>query len=356
MNVFSLTTIVALMVSTIVGARTSFVGFDRGLGRLSSTKVLFGVRGGGLFGKSDDTSTIDQGEVAMYPAMTEEEIEDWLAHIPVYAVTDSKGSGIVLKPDNDTSVFYFFMSPQMANATLNQLKDSNEDLDLQISSFSMGKIWVRVLTSKSEVEVKLKEPGSESNTTVSQGVEYRLVPDTRDLLGARMLLTMDPADGEALKQGGSLTPEMAQNAIKKAMTEAPKFNSTYNEIPVFMIQQMRLQKPPLEGESDEESDMTTILPMYFNLQNMVGLWQQFASQTPDAKGIEPAINLMDLFELVEKMQEESEIDFRNVVIMPSTPLDGAPSTTQQATAAAAASSLPSKSDPYNMPGDTLGDL
>ena len=87
--------------------------------------------------------------------MTQEEVEEWLAHIPVFAVTDSKGSGVVLKPDDDSSVFYFFMSPQMANATLTQLKGSNDDLDLRISAFSLGKIWFKILQSKKSVEVKV---------------------------------------------------------------------------------------------------------------------------------------------------------------------------------------------------------
>jgi len=44
---------------------------------------------------------------------------------------------------------------------------------------------------------------------------------------------MDPEDGEKLKAGGSLTPEDAQAAIKKAMTDSPKFKETFNEVPVF---------------------------------------------------------------------------------------------------------------------------
>ena len=48
-------------------------------------------------------------QITKYPAMTQEEIEEWLAHIPVFAVTDSNGAGVVLKPDEKTSVFYFFM-------------------------------------------------------------------------------------------------------------------------------------------------------------------------------------------------------------------------------------------------------
>jgi len=152
---------------------------------------------------------------------------------------------------------------------------------------------------------------------------------------------MDPEEGEKLKEGGQITPEMASNAIKKAMTSSPKFNSTYNEIPIFMIQQMRMQK---QAENEGE-DPLTLLPMYFNLQNMVSIWQQFAAQSPDAKDVEPAINLMDLFELVEKMQEESEIDFRNVVLVPPIPVGAqAPQEAQDG-------------DDFKMPGDaTLGDL
>ena len=87
--------------------------------------------------------------------MSEEEIEEWLSHIPVFAVTDSKGQGVVLRPDNDTSVFYFFMSPQMANATLQTLKGANEDMDLQISAFSLGKIWFRILNAGGDASVKV---------------------------------------------------------------------------------------------------------------------------------------------------------------------------------------------------------
>lgn len=85
--------------------------------------------------------------------MSQAEIEDWLEHIPVFAVTDSSGSGVVLKPDNDTSVFYFFMSPNQANATLQQLKGANSEMDLKVSAFSLGKIWFSLLQDGSNTEV-----------------------------------------------------------------------------------------------------------------------------------------------------------------------------------------------------------
>jgi hypothetical protein len=166
--------------------------------------------------------------------------------------------------------------------------------------------------------MKLKSPNGDDETAkATKGVEYRLVPDTKDLLGARMLLTMDPEDGEKIKAGETMTPEMAQKAVEKAMTESPKFKGTFNEIPIFTIAQMRMQKQPAEGENEEP---ITLLPMYFSLQNMVGTWQQFMSQSgPDMQGIEPAINLLSLHDLVDMMQKESEIDFRHVVLVPPVP-------------------------------------
>jgi hypothetical protein len=161
-----------------------------------------------------------------------------------------------------------------------------------------------------------------------------------------MLLTMTPEDSENLKSGESMTPEMAQKAIEKAMTESPKFKDTFNEIPVFTIAQMRMQKQPSEGDGGEQ---VTLLPMYFSLQNMVGTWQQFMAQaSPELQGVEPAINLMSLHDLVEMMGKESEIDFRHVVLVPPAP-DGEGEAGSTTTANVA--------DPMaNMGGGTLGDL
>lgn len=104
-------------------------------------------------GEEEDASAVEAaaagGEGTKYPALTQEEVEEWLEQIPIFAVTDANGAGVVLKPDSDTSVFYFFFSPQMANATLTQLKDSGAaDMDLRISAFSLGKIWFKILNSE----------------------------------------------------------------------------------------------------------------------------------------------------------------------------------------------------------------
>jgi hypothetical protein len=235
-------------------------------------------------------------------------------------------------------------NPLQANATLQQLKGTNEDMDLKVSAFSLGRIWFTLLNADSNSEVLIKPPGAEDSETESvKGVEYRIVPDTRDLLGARMLLTMSPEDSDKLKNQGGMTAEIAQAAIKKAMTESPKFNKTFNEIPVFTIAQMRMQKQPAEGENGET---ITLLPMYFSLQNMIATWQQFIASAPsEVQGVEPAINLLSLHDLIAMMQKESEIDWRHVVLVPSSN-DIAPSTSSSTTSA----------DPISqMGGATLGD-
>ena len=326
----------------------------------SSLSNVFGIaRGGGLFGggnkKKESAADVQEklksesGET--FPALTEEEVEEWLGHIPIFAVTDSNGAGVVLKPDNSTSVMYFFFSPQMANATLAQLKGTNEDLDLKLSAFSLGKIWYKILNGDKE-GIKLKPPGADdSEAEVGANVEYRLVPDTRDLLGARMLLTMTPEDGEEMKAAGdTMTPELAQKAVEKAMTESPEFKENYNEVPVFLIAQMRMQKQAAtEGEAPQ-----TILPMYFSLQSMVSTWQQFMAgqQDPDLKDMEPAINVMNLHKLVEMMREPSEIDFRSCLLIPNVPTG--PGAGAGAGMAAGASAAPQMSDMGG--GSTLGDI
>ena len=96
-------------------------------------------------------------------------------------------------------------------------------------------------------------------------------------------------------------------------------------------------------------DPVNMLPIYFSLHNIVGTWQQIMSQaTGGVKFMKPAINLMALGELVELMQKESEIDFRNTLLVPPVPMNsgetGAPGVTTE------------EDQISQMGGDTLGDL
>ncbi len=153
MNSFFTSFLIALCVLAKVSSVSADASFSRGVG-----EPLFGIsRGGGLFGGKDDAKSdvavAASGEKQMYAPMTQKEVEDWLEHIPVFAVTDSNGAGVVLKPDEDSSVFYFFLNPLAANATLTQLKSVNEDMDLKVSAFSLGKIWFQLLNADPDREV-----------------------------------------------------------------------------------------------------------------------------------------------------------------------------------------------------------
>ena len=111
--------------------------------------------------------------------MTHEEIEDWMEHIPVFAVTDSNGAGVVLRPDEANSVFYFFLNPMAANATLSQLKSVNEEMDLKVSAFSLGKIWFKLLNADPDQEVVVSWPCVVVNSLVGffpQFQTQRIIP------------------------------------------------------------------------------------------------------------------------------------------------------------------------------------
>merc|ERR1712232_934093 len=105
-------------------------------------------------------------------------------------------------------------------------------------------------------------------------------------------------DGERIKPSNELKAKDAQVLIDKAMTLSPKFNSSFNEIPIFMIYQMRMQKPEVGGE---KVNMTQILPVYFSLQSMMETWQKcMSSKTSGGQNVEPAVYLMDLYEISKK--------------------------------------------------------
>ena len=202
----------------------------------------------------------------------------------------------------------------MANATMGELKKSNPGLDLTVTAYRLGQVYFKILRNGTDSSEVKRVPGSdESDGVVKSKVDYRLVPDTRDLIGARMLLTMSSKDGEELQKAGGMTEDLAKKAIKKAMTESTRFNTTYGEVPVFMIQQMRIQTKGTENEEGKQ-----MLPMYFSLSDMVTVWQSFASSDPKVGNQEPAIHLMELGELVDNMMAGGEIDFRAVLLMGAT--------------------------------------
>jgi len=74
-------------------------------------------------------------------------------------------------------------------------------LDLQVTAYRLGQVYFKILKNSTSTNsaVKLVKGDAVDQAAVQSSVDYRLVPDTRDLIGARMLLTMSAKDGEEVR-------------------------------------------------------------------------------------------------------------------------------------------------------------
>jgi len=146
---------VRLILSIILIDRVNTDGFKNSLDSVEvftshSSDFIFGLsRGGGFFGgKRKKVISNNYAEVCskinqkMYPAMSKEEVKKWLSHIPVYAVTDENGTGVVFRPENRTDVFYLYLSHTMANRTLKTLNISNKKNEPSCFCIFIGKYLV----------------------------------------------------------------------------------------------------------------------------------------------------------------------------------------------------------------------
>mmetsp|Transcript_12652 Transcript_12652/g.26926 ORF Transcript_12652/g.26926 Transcript_12652/m.26926 type:complete len:262 (-) Transcript_12652:253-1038(-) len=203
------------------------------------------------------------------PVLSREEVQSLLDTVPVYAVTESQTGGIVLASEkdneNNNEIAYFFFNPKTANSVFAPLRKKDDDSSWDVSQFSLGLVWFELFQS------------AEKN-----GVDYRLVPDTRELAEAQKILSPDDAE------------------------PTDYFRSAYNEIPVFVDLSLRVQG----GDGGKK------LPMYFSLQDLIDSCQQADA----SESYEPTINVSNFCTLVEQMQAESDMDFRNVVMVPPSQL------------------------------------
>jgi hypothetical protein len=131
-------------------------------------------------------------------------------------------------------------------------------------------------------------------------------------MGARMLLTMGPEEEEQIMNASS--DEEKQAIMDRINAESPKFRATsFNEVPVFMISQMRMQV-----DDEESGKPKAMIPMYLSNEDMISSWQGFMSANGSSmpQGMEPSISLMELHEIVGMMGKACAFDFRNVMLMP----------------------------------------
>jgi hypothetical protein len=255
----------------------------------------------------------------MYPALSEEEIMDVL-NVPIFAITDHNGNGAVLsaKPDNQ-NVVYFFLSEQMAQQALRSMQAANQGMNLRVSALHLGKVWFKLLHNDQirggkKVELTQVDPNA---PTVFKQVQMRLVPEIRDLVGARLLQGLDPNDVPRLQDAIESGDQDAARALIQTATEkSEEFREPFNKIPVFMVSQLRMQKKDPNGGDGYEAGSVQKFPMFLSPKTMLHVYQSFMKNTPGAENLQPTLQLGELHKIVEMMQHESEMDFRNVVLLP----------------------------------------
>ena len=251
----------------------------------TSSNRLAQQRHHGVFQLSLSSSSASV-ENEVYPPLSREEIENVLSDIPVYAVSSSKNDdGIVMlnEKDNDNPIAYFFFNPTTANEVFKGLSKSSKQSDdeWRVTQFPLSLIWF-----------ELMKFDASTGRAVYDGVEYRLRPDRDQLQSAREVLS-----AVVKSQGLSEKDDVPDT-----------FLATYNEIPVFLDPRMRLMS---------EDDNIEQFPMYLSLQDLVTTFQQM---TDDDDGMQAMVSVSNLKDLIEQMQSESTVNFRQAKLYaPSTP-------------------------------------
>lgn len=286
----------------------------------SSSKALFGVRGGAFFGfgrssksSQDGGGGGDDDTPKRYPALSQEEIEEKL-NIPVFGLTDAAGNGVILAGDNGRNIFHFFFSKHMADAALKAVTDANENAPpLRVSAFHLGKCWFKLIKKSGIQEYKLQKYGGNERSETTKAVHFRLVPDMKDLMGARILTGLNPGDVEKLKDAvQEPDTQKALSIIQQAAnSEKSSFNSPFDEIPVFAIAQMRVKKKDENGNGIGEN----MMPFHLSTRTMSDTWTQFVQHSPQFKDAEATLQLIELHKMIEMMQNDSDFDFRNIVFI-----------------------------------------
>ena len=249
---------------------------------------------------SSSSSSASAVESEVYPPLSRDEIEIVLGDIPVYAVSSSKNDdGIVMlnEKDNENPIAYFFFNPTTANEVYKGLSKNSKQSDdeWRITQFPLSLIWF-----------ELMKFDKSTGRAVFDGVEYRLRPDRDQLQGARDVLSAIVKSTQGLSEKDDV-PDT--------------FLATYNEIPVFLDPRMRLV-----GDDDIEQ-----FPMYLSLQDLVTTFQQMTDDDDDGDDMQAMVSVSNLKDLIEQMQSESTVNFRQAKLYAPSPPSMSSSSTSVST-------------------------
>jgi len=251
------------------------------------------------FDKAASSSSGDEKK-KNYPPMTRDEVQAMLDTVPVYTVTQAEvDDGLVLlkEANNPNEIAYFFFSPQAAEKVFTPLKEKMaQETNWIISAYPLGLVWLELINDP---------------TQQSQGIEYRLLSEDDNIVGAKNLLR------KQLEQSPGSNTKIDQ-----------LFNQPYNQIPIFVNQFLGITAKSEDGETRD------LVPMYVGLKDLLGACNQAALAS---KGdYEAAMSVIDLNDLVFEMTKKSgnPNDYRRCVLVPPTPpvdeAENAASTTNEA--------------------------
>jgi hypothetical protein len=212
-----------------------------------------------------------------FPPLGAKEIEEILDQVPVFAITSIQNDSILLVEEDSKNVANFFLSKEFADTIA-----SGHDDTLRVDSYSLGKVYFQFFDPDEVIEVI---------TTNDQDVEYRIVPDTREVDQAQSILSQMAGVDEAFSKG-------------------------YDEIPLFMDQHLRLA-----NGSEESGDYKEIFPIYFGWNDLARTCQEYVRAFAEAGEVyDAAISVSELKQLVEQMKQPSPVDFRDVRLVPASPI------------------------------------
>lgn len=205
---------------------------------------------------------------------------------------------------------------------LKSVSNANKEAPpLKVSAFHLGKCWFKLINKSGEQEYTLQKYGGKSNVNnsddkkeeIRRTINFHLVPNMKDLMGARVLTGLNPNDIQQLKDAVEEPnyPKAVSIVQQAAQNDKASFTSPFNEIPVFCIAQMRVRKKDEEGNACGEN----MLPFHLSTKTMSDTWNEFVKQSPEFADSEATLQLIELHKMIEMMSEDSDIDFRNVVFV-----------------------------------------
>lgn len=201
--------------------------------------AMLGLVGGTLFG------SVSTPAPAL--ALSEDEIMQKLASVPVFAITDAEGSPLIASvsspqsANGTTEVAGVFMNPQDANRFVERLTQEQPEMagEVQVTVISLAEIY------------RLEQSHRQQNNSI----EFSYVPTRQEVESAVSVLLDSGREDELLQYNGEYT---------------------YPGVPLFMA-----TAGPDQGYMTVELDGEVVIPLFFDREDLDNVIARFQQQQPD---------------------------------------------------------------------------